>query len=102
MADGFIFGGANRFMQKLARLLREELEAQGRAKDPFGIETIVGYGHGPDSWRQDLEAWRALGVTHFSMRAMSTGVALSGEADPGFTKPQQHIDALGRFIKEVS
>jgi alkanesulfonate monooxygenase SsuD/methylene tetrahydromethanopterin reductase-like flavin-dependent oxidoreductase (luciferase family) len=102
MADGFTFGSANRFMLKLARLLRVELEARGREHEPFGVETIVGYGQGPDQWRRDLEAWQSVGVTHFSMRAMSTGASVTGEADPGFTTPRQHIDALEHFTKEVS
>ena len=35
------------------------------------------------------------------MRTMSTGAAMAGETDPGFTRPQQHIDALETFMREV-
>ena len=56
----------------------------------------------PDAWKRDLEAWQALGASHFSMRAMSTGTKLIGEKDPGFTDPRQHIVALETFMREVS
>ncbi len=102
MADGFTFGGSNRFMQKLGRLLLEELEKQGRDPAEFGIEVVVGFGEGPDAWRKDLDAWREIGVNHFSMRAMSTGTKLIGETDPGFTTPRQHIEALETFKKAMS
>ena len=101
LGDGFLFGAASRPMQALCQSLRQELEAAGRARAPFGIESVIHYGEGPERWRAAAEAWKALGATHFSMRAMDTGAALMGEKTAGFTTPRQHIEALEPFIRAV-
>jgi hypothetical protein len=90
------------FMLDLTRYLRERLEAEGRDVGTFGVETIVGFGVGPDQWQKDLAAWEAAGASHFSMRAMSTGAKLIGDPDPGFETPQEHIAALETFMRTVS
>ena len=61
------------------------------------------YGYSPSNfaWRARKAEWQALGCTHFSMRAMDTGVPLTGEKPAGFTTPKQHIDALEVFIREI-
>ncbi|MBW2244851.1 MAG: LLM class F420-dependent oxidoreductase [Deltaproteobacteria bacterium] len=101
IGDGLTFGAPNAFMLRLARLLREELEAAGRQHASFGCETIVNFASGPEAWHQAHGAWQEVGLTHLSMRAMSTGVQMMGEPDPGFTSPRQHIDALETFAKEM-
>jgi probable F420-dependent oxidoreductase len=101
IGDGFLFGAATRPMQELCRALRAELAAAGRADAPFGIESVIHYAEGPERWRAAAAAWKALGATHFSMRAMDTGVALMGEKPAGFTTPRQHIDALEPFIRAL-
>lgn len=101
VGDGFTFGASNDMMKGLCRKLTETLDANGRRAD-FGIDVMMGYGGGPDHWHREIEAWEALGADTISMRAMSTGVKLLGEQDPGFTSPQQHIDALETFMKEVT
>ncbi len=100
LGDGFLFGAANQVMLKFCGQLTDQLAKNGRAKG-FEIDTIVGYGGGPDGWRTAAETWKKAGATHFSMRAMSTGASLIGDKDPGFTKPQQHIDALAKFMEAV-
>jgi probable F420-dependent oxidoreductase len=101
LGDGFLFGAASRPMQALCESLGKALEAAGRTRAGFGIETVVSYSDGPEKWRAAAEAWKKLGATHLSMRAMNTGAALMGETPPGFTIPRQHIDALEPFIRAV-
>jgi probable F420-dependent oxidoreductase len=98
--DGFLFGASNATMLNFCAVLREELAKTGRAAG-FEIDAITGFGEGPDAWRKAAETWKAAGATHFSMRAMSTGASLIGDKDPGFKTPQQHIDALAKFIEVV-
>ena len=98
--DGFIFGSPHERMKVLCRQLTDALDANGRRKD-FGIDTLIGFGEGPDSWRREIAAWAALGADTMSMRAMTAGATLIGEPDPYFTRPQQHIDALETFMNEV-
>lgn len=99
--DGFLFGAASSPMQALCRSLHEALADAGRAGASFGVESIIHYAEGPARWREAAEAWRGLGATHFSMRAMDTGAALMGEKTAGFTTPRQHIEALEPFIRIV-
>jgi probable F420-dependent oxidoreductase len=101
LGDGFLFGAASRPMQALCEALRRELEAAGRAGAPFGIESVIHYAEGPERWRAAAEAWKALGATHFSMRAMDTGAAVIGEKTAGFTTARQHIEALEPFLRAV-
>jgi probable F420-dependent oxidoreductase len=101
VGDGFLFGASIPPMQSLCSQLFEELEAQGRSRQDFAADTIIHYSEGPDNWRSQAETWKALGATSISMRAMDTGVALTGEKPAGFQEPQQHIDALAEFAKVV-
>jgi hypothetical protein len=101
IGDGFLFGAASRPMQGLCQSLHQALDTAGRARAGFGIETVIHYGEGEERWRTAAAAWKALGATHFSMRAMDTGAALMGEKPLGFTTPRQHIDALEPFIRAV-
>jgi probable F420-dependent oxidoreductase len=100
IGDGFLFGASNPVMLGFCGQLRDALAQTGRAAS-FEIDTITGFGEGPDAWRKAAETWKAAGATHFSMRAMSTGASLIGDKDPGFTTPQQHIDALAKFMAVV-
>ena len=101
IGDGFLFGAASRPMQALCQSLHQELEKSGRARAGYGNETVIHYGEGEERWRSAAAAWKALGATHFSMRAMDTGAALMGEKPLGFTSPRQHIEALEPFIRAV-
>lgn len=101
IGDGFSFGSPNDAMLRLARLLREELAKAGRQDANFGCETILNFALGPAAWHEARKSWEEVGLTHLSMRAMSTGAKLMGEADPGFSSPRQHIDALEVFAQEM-
>jgi probable F420-dependent oxidoreductase len=101
LGDGFLFGAATRPMQALCEALWKELEAAGRPRAGFGVESIIHYAEGPERWREAAKTWKALGATHFSMRAMDTGSVLMGEKPAGFTTPRQHIEALRPFIEAV-
>jgi probable F420-dependent oxidoreductase len=101
IGDGFTFGGINRPIREAAAQLREELARYGRGDAPFGVETQVGFGLGPDAWRQAVERWMPLGLTHLSLRTMSTAANWIREPDPGFTSPAEHIAALDRFASEL-
>jgi probable F420-dependent oxidoreductase len=100
LGDGFLFGASNAVMLGSCGQLRDALAKHGRAAG-FEIDAITGFGEGPDAWRRAAETWKKAGATHFSMRAMSTGASLIGDKDPGFTTPQQHIDALAKFMEVV-
>jgi len=101
IGDGFLFGASNDAMRGLCEMLWSEARANGRDRAEIGVEAILHYTEGPDAWRREASSWKALGATHFSMRAMDTGVHLTGEKPAGFTSPQQHIDALADFIEVV-
>lgn len=101
LGDGFTFGGTHESIRARALLLREELVKQGRADAPFGCETQIGYGHGPEIWHKALARWEDVGLTHFSVRTMSTGSSWSREPDPGLTTVADHIAGLERFVSEL-
>jgi probable F420-dependent oxidoreductase len=100
VGDGFLFSPASEPIQQMCRDLTTALEKNGRRKN-FGIDVLTGFGDGPDHWHRAIETWSGLGADFLSMRTMTTSSLLLGEQDPGFTTPRQHIDALGRFMKEV-
>ncbi len=101
VGDGFLFSPANDLIKQLCVQLTEALDANGR-REGFGIDVFTGFGDGPDHWQREVDAWGALGANSLSMRTQTIGSELLGEKDPGFTKPQQHIDALESFMREVS
>jgi probable F420-dependent oxidoreductase len=98
--DGFLFSPASEPIKELCRQLTAALDTNGR-REGFGIDVLTGFGDGPDHWQREVAAWEALGADSLSMRTMTTNSNLLGEQDPGFTKPQQHIDALQLFMREV-
>lgn len=98
--DGFVFGASGQRSQDQCRALLDLLDSTGR-RDGFGLDALIGFGDGPSVWDPAIEAWRGLGADSLTMRAMSASSALVGETDPGFTTPQQHIDALESFMTHV-
>ena len=98
--DGFLFSPASEPIKELCRKLTADLEANGR-RDGFGIDVLTGFGDGPDHWHREVVAWEALGANSLSIRTMTTNSQMFGEKDPGFTNPQQHIDALETFMREM-
>jgi probable F420-dependent oxidoreductase len=100
LGNGFMFGSCIDYMKGLCELLTGLLETNGR-REGFKIDVPVSFAEGPDYWRREITAWEALGANTVAVRTMSTGSRHLGEADAGFTTPQQHIDALAQFMKEV-
>lgn len=100
IGDGFMFGGTNSQMKELCGYLLDALEQSGR-REKFHIDTIMGIGFSSENRNRKIAEWQALGTHTISVRTMSTGTAFVGEPDPGYTRPQQHIDALESFIREV-
>ena len=100
VGDGFVFGSAGSRTQERCRELLDLLDASGR-HDGFGLDALIGFGDGPDTWDDAVSAWSELGADSLTMRAMTASSTLVGERDPGFTSPQQHIDALETFITHV-
>ncbi len=98
--DGFVFSPAAEPIKELCRRLTDVLDANGR-REGFGIDVLTGFGDGPDRWHREIDAWEKLGADSLSMRTMSAGATLIGEKAPGFTKPNQHIEALQTFMREV-
>ena len=98
LGDGFSF--ATPLETQLCKQLTAGLDANGR-RDGFGIDTMMGFGYGPERWHKEIEIWEALGADSMSIRTMTTGAELLDEKDPGFTSPQQHIGALETFMREV-
>ncbi len=100
IGDGFLFGAATTPMRKLAASLREELAKHGREQG-FEIDAVIHYSAGQGAWRTAAEQWKALGATHFSMRAMDTGATLTGEKPAGFKSVADHIRGLREFAEAL-
>jgi probable F420-dependent oxidoreductase len=72
--------------------LRGYLEAAERNPGTFGIDVRFNYRQPPEgSWGQEVERVAALGVTHVCINTM----------DAGYTRLDEHLDALKRFKGEV-
>jgi probable F420-dependent oxidoreductase len=70
--------------------LQGYLSAAGRTGLPFGLEARLPYGDGsPATWRQLIQGWQGLGVTHISINTMGFG----------FDRPHQHLAAIEKFAK---
>ncbi len=68
------------------------LETEGRSPTDFGIAPWISVGKSsPNVWAERATAWRKAGATHVAVDTMRAG----------FTKPEQHLDALRRFIETV-
>lgn len=101
IGDGFIGMGVDAPALDRIKSVKDMLAKEERSAKDFGIETTINVGRNPDGWVKVREAWEAEGMTHYCMRTMSVGTAWAGEPDPGFTTPQQHIDALETFMREM-
>jgi alkanesulfonate monooxygenase SsuD/methylene tetrahydromethanopterin reductase-like flavin-dependent oxidoreductase (luciferase family) len=73
--------------------LRGYLEEAGRDPSTFGIDVRFNYKQTPEgSWRQEVERVAALGVTHVCINTM----------DAGFTRLDEHLEALRRFKAQIT
>lgn len=79
--------------QQAVRIIREELDKQGRAAAQFGIEPQARIAGGnPERWRKQADAWRELGATHISIVTMGAG----------FTRPEQHLEAARSWREAIA
>ena len=68
--------------------LDQFLEKEGRSRKDLGLEVRIQYGDGnPDTWKQSLEEWKPLGITHVSLNTMSYG----------FESAKAHMHAMKQF-----
>ena len=102
IGDGYIFGRSGPSVIDALATLRTMLAEQGRDPATFGVEMLLDYALGPEVWHEHADAFEQAGGTIVSMRAMSTGAAYMKVPVPDFTSPQQHIEALEIFMREMS
>jgi probable F420-dependent oxidoreductase len=91
LGDGFIFGGAVKDALAAIETIKGFLAEEGRDTASFGFEALVNWQAGPERWTSDIEAFRAAGATHVTMRDMNAGM----------TDPRQHIEALRTYAEAV-
>jgi probable F420-dependent oxidoreductase len=74
--------------RRMIEQIRTYAQEAGRNPDSIGIEARLNLrGGDSDTWRQQMEAWQALGATHISINTMSMGLA----------SPQGHIEMIEKF-----
>jgi probable F420-dependent oxidoreductase len=97
VGDGFHFGAAGPGVRAQWEQVKAALARAGRSAEGFGAEATVDYSAGPESWREELEAWRGAGGTHFSLRAMDTAAEIVGARRVGYRGPRDYVKALEEF-----
>lgn len=93
MGDGWLPGGSFSDTVKLnIDKIRNYAEEAGRDADAIGLEPWIQYGEGnPDEWKTAMENWRSVSATHITINTLHAG----------FSKPQEHMDALKKFADEM-
>ena len=99
--DGFQFGATGPAVRAQWEQVKELLAKEGRRVEGFGAEATVDYSAGAEAWRAELEAWRAAGGTHFSLRAMDTAAEAVGAKRVGYAGPRDYVKALEEFAAVV-
>ena len=80
--------------------LRSYMKEAGRDPDAVGIEVWVSAGAGgPDDWRRELQAWKALGVTHATL---NNTYARSPHKRLGQRTLAAHLDAMKQYRAAVA
>ncbi len=77
-------------------------EHADRDTTTFGSEMLIDYALGPETWHEHASAWEQAGGSIISMRAMSTGSRYMKVPVPNFSSPDQHLDALEIFMREMA
>lgn len=68
--------------------VRNYAREAGRDPEEIGIEGRISHGLGSEeTWRKELQAWKALGATHASFNTMKANLP----------SPRAHIEAIRRF-----
>ena len=93
LSDGWVLvGRPNPDLSASVERVRQYARESGRDPAAIGLQGGLRYADGgPDQWRQDLEAWRALCATDVAVNTTRAGLA----------SPTGHIDALRRVKEEV-
>jgi probable F420-dependent oxidoreductase len=73
------------------------LRRAGRDPATFGMDGFVNYGEDIDRCRRQLDAWRAAGATHATLRTFPPSLGLPRE---GFG-PAYHLEAIRRYREAV-
>jgi probable F420-dependent oxidoreductase len=78
---------------RMIEQIRTYAQEAGRDPNSIGIEARLNLRDGnPGAWRQQIEAWEALGATHIGINTMGMGLA----------SPQEHIEVIERFARSVT
>jgi probable F420-dependent oxidoreductase len=100
LCDGFMFASASAESIELAARLRDVLAERGRDVAAFGIQSITAHSLGPKVWHAELDAWKKLGATHYTLRTHRSTPPKATSAKPAETIGE-HIAALETFIREL-
>ncbi len=85
--------GADDRGQQLVDRFREYVREAGRDPDQVPIEGRLQYGDGnADRWRREIEVWKNRDAKYLSLVTMNAGLR----------SPQDHIDAIRRFMEVAS
>ena len=90
LADGWIISTTRTVADVLPslELINRTLAEAGRARSDFGLEARLVYGEGdPKVWRNLIQEWKAVGVTHISFNTMACG----------FDTPAKHLAAVQKI-----
>ncbi|WP_334183758.1 LLM class F420-dependent oxidoreductase [Novosphingobium sp.] len=80
IADGFLFASTAEGAVEGWCQVRQHLEANGRADDPFGKDLLAQFARGPEQAADTLKAWREAGGTHGSFPTTDQGLGADIDA----------------------
>jgi Luciferase-like monooxygenase len=77
------------FLEEVGRKRSSQPDSSGRS---FGLDARIPYGDGsPETWSLVLKGWEQLGTTFISFNSMGSGLHT----------PQEHLQAIQRFAREL-
>lgn len=93
LGDGWLPRTPAEETEKHLEELDRYLEEEGRSREAVGLNGRLGlFEFEEPEWADQLARWRALGATHVSVDTMYMGL----------DRPADHLDALERFMNQVS
>ncbi|MDH3446024.1 MAG: LLM class F420-dependent oxidoreductase [Deltaproteobacteria bacterium] len=89
LGDGwFPLMGPDEKCRGLIEKVRDYAQESGRDPNSIGIEGRIPMAQGdPDTWVEQMDAWKEMGASHVAVNTMKAGLAT----------PKAHIDAIRRF-----
>ncbi len=90
LADGWLINTVRKTADVMPSLdlIWRTLDENGRSRSDFGLEARLAYGDGdPLVWDDQIEAWKAAGMTHLSFNTMGHG----------FDTPLKHLAAIQKI-----